>query len=189
MSEDFHPEYAGIIAQAIVFHLGEACEKIEIVGGLRRKMNRVKGISIIYISKLERTQTDLFGNSEGPRNHLVELELPNIDFLKYRLDDDGKPISKVGKANRFKAMYDEPTKVPVDLFPVLTNMEWGVALTLKTGPAKFNAKLEQSAKRRGYKWNGHRVTTIKDHKWVPASTEKEFFDICGVKMVKPERRT
>jgi len=200
MSEDYHPEYAGIIAQAVVYHLKEACEKIEIVGGLRRKMPRVKGVSIIYMSKLERppappkVQTDLFGNSDTatsskePRKNLVELELPKIDFLEYRLKSNGEPISKIGKANRFKAMRDIATGVPIDLFPVITTLEWGVALTLKTGPAKFNAKLERSAKRRGYKWNGHRITTIRDHKWVPALTEEAFFEVCGVKMVKPERR-
>jgi DNA polymerase/3'-5' exonuclease PolX len=192
-TEDYHPEYAGIIAEAVVYHLKEACDAIQIVGGLRRKMDRVKGVSIVYISKLERvpTQESLFGTpSSEPRQNLVELELPKLEwFLKYRLDNEGEPISKIGKANRFKAMYDIATGVPIDLFPVITTMEWGVALTLKTGPAKFIRKLEQAARRRGYKWNGHRVTTIKGRKWTPASTEEEFFDICGVRFVPPERRS
>ena len=201
LNEDYHPAYAGIIAEAVVYHLKDAVEKISIVGGLRREMDRVKGVSIIYISKLEKVkappevQRDLFGNSDTPvvdtdepRKHLVELELPKIDFLEYRLDDAGEPISKIGKANRFKAMRDIATGVPIDLFPVLTTHEWGVALTLKTGPAKFITKLEKSAKRRGYKWNGHRISTIRDHKWIPASTEEAFFEVCGVKFVQPERR-
>jgi DNA polymerase/3'-5' exonuclease PolX len=207
MSEDFHPEYADMYARAICYDLREAVERIQVVGGLRRKQPRVKGVSIIYISKVAQEvkedvsqhQGDLFGGFEKSRPvktknvYLVEKKLPEIDYLSYRADENGDLITQVKHPFRFKAMICLPKSVegpglPVDLFPVQTDMEWGVALTLKTGPARYAMRMESAARRQGYRCDGHRLFKISDESWTPVLTEEDFFRLCHVSYVPPEER-
>lgn len=190
-----------MIACAICHDLAESVERIEIVGGLRRQQERVRGISIIYISKVEAEvrhdhQGDLFGGYKkhvGKNVYAVEVALKQIPYLDYRVDEDGDLITTVKHPFRFKAMHFKRPKyreqgIPIDLFPVQTSGEWGVALTMKTGPAKFTMRMTTAARRKGLNCNGHRLLKFKDNSWVPASTEEEFFQLCGMRYVAPQDR-
>lgn len=196
-AKDFHPDYVRVIAEALCDELKDAVTRIEIVGGLRRKEPRVLGASILYIGKIEtvfeqQNQGDLFGGFNKARSgknvYAVETTLPNIDWLEYRKDEKGKPITPIKHPFRFKAVLDIKTGVPVDLYPVLSDAEWGVALTLKTGPAKFVNEMVEHAKLCGINCDGHRLTMANDNSIVPASTEEKFFEICGMPYLEPEQR-
>jgi DNA polymerase/3'-5' exonuclease PolX len=199
MHDDFHPEYAGTIAKAICYDLRDAVERIEIAGALRRKQQRVRGVSIIYVGKYEKIyekedQGDLFGGFSGKRKLLgevyrVEEKLPKLDwYLQYRKDEHGEFVSSIKGPLKFKAMINPQTGVPVDLFPVASEMEWGVALLLKTGPTSFNERIVEAARKKGYRCDGNRFFRMNDNSWTPCSTEQAFFDLCGIPWVDPEGR-
>lgn len=198
VTEDFHPEYARTIAKAVCYDLRDAIERIEVVGAIRRKQPRVLGVSIIYISKYEKIyekedQGNLFGGF-GRRKLLKEVyafeeALPSIDwYLKYRKDKHGDLVSPNKGVLKFKAMINPQTEVPVDLFPVASEMEWGVAMLLKTGPTAFNERMVEAAKEKGYRCDGNRIFRMNDNSWTPCSTEQAFFDLCGVPWIDPEGR-
>jgi DNA polymerase/3'-5' exonuclease PolX len=194
---DFHPEYAGMIARAILNDFKNDVDKIEVAGGLRRKQPRVRGVSIVYISRVikevkNENQGDLFGGFKrtvtGKNVYLVEEKLKTLDYLEYRKDEEGEIITPVKHPFRFKALINPQTGIPVDLFPVQTIMEWGVALTLKTGPARYALRMEAAAKRQGYRCDGHRLFQFSDRSYVPVTTEEEFFRLCHVRFIPPEER-
>ncbi len=197
MSQEFRAEYAGVIAEAICYDLKDAVDKIAIVGGLRRKRPVVLGVSILYISKVFQevkadTQGDLFSGYSKNRSvkniYAVEVALPTLDYLEYRLGEDGKPVTPVKHPFRCKALIDKPTKVLVDLYPVLAEGDWGTAMALRTGPSKFTMTLTNAALSRGYELLGIKLTKSTDHATVLAPTEEEFFELCGVKWIEPEKR-
>lgn len=202
MSSDekqFHPDYARAIAQAICSDLetSQAVEKIEIVGGLRRGLSKVRGVSIIYISKIEtifpkQVQTSLFSNvpeSRPPKIvYLAEKAISKLDYIEYRVDEDGKPVTMTNHPLRMKALVNPQTGVPIDLYPVESKEEWGVAMALKTGPSKFVQKLTEATQLKNIRIENYKLVSKADFSAIPAYTEEEFFTVCGIEWIKPEDR-
>jgi DNA polymerase/3'-5' exonuclease PolX len=200
---DFHPEYAGMIAKAILHDLADVVEKIEVVGGLRRKDPRVLGVSIIYISKFEPEiikhddQGDLFGGYKretrtGNKIYLFDKNLSKLDYLEPRPNEDGETVLSKNPFHR-KAMicYPKSTNdpgIPVDLIPVKSELDWGVVLTLRTGPSRYSRRMETAAKREGYYCDGQKLIKYSDRSWMPVPTEEEFFRLCKVNFIPPEQR-
>jgi DNA polymerase/3'-5' exonuclease PolX len=184
----YHPEYAGIIAEALLYHLGPRCERIEIAGSLRRKTADVGDIEIVCVPKEEFPQMSLagIGSERGPKIVPLYDEIEGLSWLQPRFDEHGH--AKMGK--RYMALQDKPTGVPIDLFCVLPPAQWGVIMSIRTGPADFSHELMKIARRKGYKCEDGRLLDIRRKQGAPVSTpeEKDFFKMIGVAWTEPEER-
>lgn len=194
----FHPDYARTIAQAICYDLSDFVEKIEIVGGLRRGQERVRGASVIYVSKVEliypkNEQTSLFSDiksSHPPKKtYLVDDAIDKLDYLQDRLDSDGRPVTPTRHPLHMRAMIGSKSPVPIDLYPVPSADEWGVALAVKTGPTKFLLTMMEKLKSLNIRCeNETKLIDMKTLLPIPVPTEEEFFKICGMEWIQPNER-
>jgi DNA polymerase (family 10) len=112
---------AAMLAAEILAELGDACERIEVAGSLRRQKAEIGDIEIVAIPRLV-TETDLFGVPVAQKSRLDAC----LAALGVRLTKGG---------DRFKQFAWHGTTV--DLF--LTDRErWGVIYTIRTGSADFS---------------------------------------------------
>lgn len=184
---DFHHDYAEMIGKAICYDLRNAVDRIEIVGAIRRKEKYVQGVSIVYVSKVENetdTQGDLFGGFKKKSKQQVNLAEKTIQSLYWYLEYLDKPTDALQK----KKMINPKTGVPVDLFPIESVMDWGVALTIRTGTARFAQSMIEAAREKGYRCDGHKMWRMNDNSYTPVSTEEAFFRLCEKEWIEPEKR-
>lgn len=55
-------EDARLVARVVMQWLGDACERIEVAGSVRREKPEVKDIELVYIPKMVTVQATLFGD-------------------------------------------------------------------------------------------------------------------------------
>ncbi len=192
-----------LIALSVALHLqeilGPACERIEIAGSLRRGVDKVGDIELVAVSKLSEP-VDLWGNDREPIiGDLVDV-LAAGGELGYRLDARG--MRRNGE--RYKALEYRPhaehvlrDPLPLDLFIVAPPAQWGVIMTIRTGPAVFSHRLVSHASlaledgsrgvlplymrvQDGVLWDNGRM--------VETPTEESFFAAIGHPWVSPEDR-
>lgn len=187
----FEWAYAAMVAKAIVHHLEPFCQKVRIAGSIRRRKPRVKDIEIVALPKYRSTREDLFGQSES-----VESMLPlGIDSynrceeggMVLRMNPDtGKPM---GDGPKMKLLRDKATGIPIDLFIVEDPHQWGYIFCLRTGPAEWNKRVIEDAKRReGVTFHKGRVLD-RNMEAIPVPTERAYFEAVGMEYVPPQERT
>jgi len=190
MQKTYHPDYARCIADAICYDMKDYTGCIEIVGGLRRKQDKVLGISIIYISKIQtiememEQQGNLFNGFRSKHVRKIQLFKPALEKLDYlRFRDTNKQLT-----TSVEHLIDIPTQVPIDIYQVTSISEWGAALALKTGPVKFCQVMLETAQRKGIKIDNHKTIAINDNAIISTPTEQDFFSACGVDWIEPDKR-
>jgi len=164
-----------IIAEKVVDALQIACERVEVVGSVRRKRPQVHDVDLVVIPR-----------GEWIRNKKGELEpFPNqnrwFEIPRLIKDIDGRIV----KGN--KAII---TAV-VDGFQVDINCahkgNWGILQLIKTGPKEFNIELCNLARRLG-KQLKTQSGIWQDGIRLPAQTEEQIFLSLGVKITPPIER-
>lgn len=122
--------------------LTDVCDRLQIGGSLRRDKQEISDIELVMRPKyLE--QRDMFGEV-GSRVNLLEQrcnELLSGGVFSKRLNKNGIPIAwgDDGKESRYKAILHKG--VPIDLFIVLPDRQWGPTMLLRTGPGDANRVL------------------------------------------------
>lgn len=87
-----------------------------------------------------------------------------------------------------KLLRDVATGVPVDLFIVHDPSQWGYIFCLRTGPAEWNKRLIEDAKRRsGVTFHKGRVLD-RNMEVIHVPTERDYFEACGIEYVRPQDR-
>ena len=184
----YHPEYAGVIAQAVIHDLGDKCERIEVAGSLRHKTRDVGDVEIVCVPKVDFPQAALpgIGAEKGPKITPLYDAIERSDWIVQRFDEKG--MTKMGK--RYRSLKDKCTGVPIDLYIVLPPAQWGVIMTIRTGSADFSHELLKVARRRGYRCEDGRLLDVRRQQGAPVQTQEEsdFFKMIGVKWVDPEER-
>lgn len=167
----------------------DVCERLQIGGSLRREKPLVGDIELIAIPKF--------------KSHLNLLEVRCADLLRVgyvtkRLNKNGVPIAwgQPGKPSREKAVVF--SGVPLDLFIVLPDRQWGPTFLIRTGPGDANEALvtqdgivnqhgirgtlpEYLAFRDGSIWRGdERLDTPE---------EADVFDALGMPYIPPNERS
>lgn len=179
-------------ADRLVALLGPACGRIEIAGSIRRGRPEVADIEIVAMPRIvEAPGGDLWG-VETIRTDQLEvllevakragtLALRRVDI--HRADgsvDEGQRDGRSYKALEFEGF-------PVDLFIVHDVAQWGVILTIRTGPADWSHRLVTDCQRYlrrvqgGYLYRSGSVH--------PCPTEEEFFAGIGQPWVEPRERS
>lgn len=177
-------ERARKVADAIVEVLRPACERIEIVGSVRRRVAHVKDVEILCVPHLA---LNLFGEPEpNVPTHLELLvdELVAVGRLEPRETVEG--IKRRGR--RYQALRATKSGLALDLFSVLPPASWGAQMAIRTGPAEYSKHLVTVCQRRGLRCEDGRLVDDRGHD-VATPEERDFIEACGVEYSGPwERR-
>lgn len=197
-NQHFHPEYAGAVAKAVCYDLikAGAVERIKIVGGLRRGDREVRGASLLYVSKVKieyqsGSQKLLFDTDKETRPpktiYLADAAIEALNYLDYRVNEDGKRITITNYPFGIKAMIDKKTKVPIDLYPTTLN-KWGLAMIEKTGPAAFVKMIQEIADVKGYRAAYGKIENKVNLEEIFLSSEAEVLKLIGLEWIEPKER-
>ncbi|MGB2867273.1 MAG: hypothetical protein WBD36_02385 [Bacteroidota bacterium] len=133
----FPDTFARDIAEDLINDLTGSCDRIEIVGSLRRLRGIVKDIDIIAIPKFveEKDQT-LFG--EPVHENLLEKRLSQMCMKgELGLEASGPKIKRFLKT-------EDGDVVPIDVY-IATEETWWTHLLIRTGSRNHNIKLARRA--------------------------------------------
>jgi len=179
-------------AAAMLNHaVGSWCERWEFGGSLRRRVPAPKDIEhiVIPLSGEVTTPGEMFDKFQ---NNLVCWAL---DILL----DKGK-IKKAEYPPTMRTRWGDKARSLIVTDPVgfenyrheiyfATEDTWGVVMAIRTGPWQLSKHLVTKIKTRGYEVrDGNQVFPIGRSTPIPMKTEKEFFEICGVKWEEPNKR-
>jgi DNA polymerase/3'-5' exonuclease PolX len=125
-------------------------------------------------------------SEQGPKVFPLYDEIRRLSWLEPRKNANGQ--TKMG--NRYMALWDNCTGVPIDLFCVLPPAQWGVIMTLRTGPADFSHELMRVARRRGYKCEDGQLLDVRRKQGAPVKSpeERDFFKLINAAWIEPENR-
>lgn len=170
------------IAEYLIGLLAPVCDRIEVVGSLRRRRIHVHDIELLLIPKW----------GKGEPTGLFEEDAPTINLALALLDEmvERGDLVKRQKSNGQttwgdRTQYAQFGSVPVDIFQVPDPECWGVLQAIRTGPAEFSKALVTQRKFGGKLPNDHYVQNgrvwqgASDSVVLSTPTEDDFFRICG----------
>jgi DNA polymerase/3'-5' exonuclease PolX len=167
LAKETSAEIAHAIARKIVAELKPACDRIEVVGSLRRGKPTVHDIDIVLLPKLQ----------SGPSLEIVLSGLIQRGSLT--------PVRGKDKIRSFVATK---TGVPVDIY-VATEETWATLLLIRTGSKEHNIKLARRALDLGMKLraSGDGIEGS-DGTLTRVTAEEEVFSLLGLSYLRPEER-
>lgn len=164
------------------------CDRWEIAGSIRReKSEGIKDVEIVAVPKLEEIQAGLFGEPAGHKNLLLEALNRAIEeglIQKRKAENSGQ---ECWGPRHQRAVYQGEA---VDIFQVLPPAQWGVILTIRTGPADYSRSLV-TPQPYGMMPPGMRVKDgglYRGHDLIPTPEEEDFFAALGIPWLPPSER-
>ena len=199
-------------ARYLVQALQPACDRIEIVGSVRREKPIVKDLELLVIPTIKRerqefSQRDLFGDShssnvpEYRETNCLELRISRLmEAHSDRLALNWERPANGPKYKRCLFYADAETggsveriAIPLDLFIVLPPAQWAVLMAIRTGDAEFSRALV-TPRGLGGLCPDHLTFcngTILDRRTsepIPVESEAELFAILGLPEWSPKIR-
>lgn len=193
---------ARIWARKLAEVVRPACERVEIVGSVRREREQVGDLELLVEPTMKVQQADLFAGEKVADTQAV------VDAL--REDDRSRTVVKGGSRYvqmRLGGRFGRDDRPTLDIFFCHPPASWGALLTIRTGPADLGRILVTRLRAKG--WRNHQgavwapaheferggydpedVVDLEDGTYVRCSTptEEDYFEACGVQYVPPERR-
>lgn len=178
---------ARAVGESLIAELSSACERIEIMGSIRRRRPLVKDVELLAVSKVGGS-LDLFGTTNF---HALPLEVE-------RLLDQGvvakrkNSLGRVTYGEQNKLLVHCATGIPVDLFQVPVK-NWGMAAVVRTGPAAFNIRLMARFRELGLRGHAYGGVTRpgpygregSEREEIDCPDEATVFDLAGWEYVEP----
>lgn len=190
-------------ARTLRDRIEDECERVEIVGSIRRGREEVGDIELLIEPIMRVQQGDLFAGDARPDTQAV------VDSLR-----DQEPDRSVVKGgSRYVQMaltQDEHTgqRQKLDMFFCHPPASWGALKTIRTGPSELGRILVTMLREKGWRqhkgavWcpahdvpppvaGGSEPTTQIDSRAfvrIPTPEEEDFFEAVGIEYVPPERR-
>lgn len=155
-------------ANRLLFVIADLCEKVEVVGSIRRKRPEVHDIDVIVIPKFDKPFYSLAWDHIATR---LKKEL-NMQVIR-----KGPSLMTLG--------FGE-VDLPVDIYRAQPGT-WGVLLLIRTGSTQHNIMLCSKAQQMGMKLSA-KEGVIKNGKVIASRTEQEIFTALDMKFVPPEER-
>lgn len=180
----FPRDQAVAVATQLQAMISPACERIAIVGSLRRSKDTVGDIELLFIPRMTTRPDGLFDRET------VSVAGEVIDRLvKDRLLD--KRTNAKGQftwGDQNKLAIHVPSGIPVDLFAT-TPEKWWVSLVIRTGSKETNLRLTNGAIRHGGQLNAYGSgVTWKDGSHTAATSEQHVFELCHILYLEPHQR-
>lgn len=185
--------HAEDIANELVSILAPTCERIQIVGSIRRRRDMVGDVELLVIPTIEVVSYDLFGEPDQTVDRFNEAckNLHGAGDITDRLDRDGRRAW----GSRYKRVLFKG--FPVDLFSCMDPDSWGVLEMIRTGSAEFSRNNVTRKEMGGVLPNDMFVNESRLHRAfrdgtsevIPTPTEEAFFSAIDSPWIPPERRT
>lgn len=159
----YNLDYASLVADRLVAGLAPHCERIMVVGSVRRGKLVVRDVDLVVIP--------------NSINALGIALLRHGEILtKKRLDSNTKIIKY-----RFEGL-------PIDIY-IADRQTWPMILLVRTGSASHNQRLAMLAKRQGLHFaaDGQGILDA-DGRRISGDTEQSVFAALGLDYVQPEER-
>ncbi len=166
---------AWAVARDLELRLWGRCERIEVVGSLRRRKQWVGDIEFLCIPMYE-----------GWKNLLDERvrDLIADGILDYRLNKLGSKV--YGRWN--KLLVHVASGIGVDIFST-DGHRWAVALVVRTGGEATNKEIATRAIQRGLRFHAYGSGfTREDGREIVCQTEAEVFAAVGLPWREPWER-
>jgi len=159
-------EDAAVLADRVVHCIEHLCDRIQVVGSIRRKRPEVHDIDIVLIPQAWMWNTIIQSLKTNMNAHVVKAgqELATLEV----------PIGATNET------------ISVDIYKARPET-WGVLLLIRTGSKEHNIKLCSRARAMGMMLSA-KEGVIKDGKIIASRTEKEIFETLGMEYVEPENR-
>lgn len=171
--------------------LAVACERIEIAGSVRRGQPEVKDIELVAVPRVVQVQTGLFGDTYDVSDELEQrvaygirdgwLEVRDVEIHR----QDGRVETGRRMGERYKALVY--MGVPVDLFIVRPPADFGVIITIRTGPADFSEAIVTAIQPRLMRVEHGQL--LRMGRPVPCPEERDFFREVGLPWIEPADRS
>ena len=107
-----------------------------------------------------------------------------LSKLRKRLESEGWKVT-VGGNKKLSFIIQESTMTPVDIYVTNPSEYWYNILYL-TGSGNFNVRMRSKAKKLGFTLNQYSL--FKGKESYPVNSEKEIFELLGMKYVYPKDR-
>ncbi|MDP2886761.1 MAG: hypothetical protein Q8P51_17275 [Ignavibacteria bacterium] len=177
----FPDTFARDIAEDFINQISAACDRIEIVGSLRRLKIVVNDIDILVIPRFIQMEDEtLFG---GPyQENQLDKQLSQLCLSR-----DLELKANGSKIKRFLKTVDGDT-VPIDLY-IATEQTWWTLLLIRTGSRNHNIKLARRAMelRMHLKADGSGLLTDAGG-IITVHSEEDVFRHLGLEYLPPEER-
>ena len=182
----WHIDEANSVAARVQQQIEHYCERIEVVGSVRRGKREVGDVELLFIPKFDNRQIDMFVTRPIDTAHERIIALANTGFLAKRLNKEGH-IAGWGTKNKLAVFVENG--MPVDLFSTTAD-DWWVSLVIRTGGKYSNLRLTTGANilNRTLNAYGCGVTDRKTGIVTAATSERHVFELCGVPYQEPEDR-
>lgn len=167
-----------IVADPVKDKLSIACERVKIVGSVRRKRPLVHDIDLVVIP---RGQT-----VKNKRGKVVPMPGHNLWFDIPRIISEQLPDGKIIKSGGDDIITAEVEGIQVDINRA-SEETWGILTLVKTGSPEFNIALCERAKRLGLKLSPH-AGIFKGEELLPSRTEEDVFKLLQLLFIAPEDR-
>lgn len=167
-------EKAKIIAEELKRLLGPGCVKIKIAGSIRRQVPFVGDIELLCIPKY------VDGVDQLDRE-IGWLMFQHI--LDFRLNKLGSKV--YGRQN--KLLVHLSSGIGVDIFSS-TEMNWGMALLVRTGPKEWNIRVMSRLRELGMQGHAYGGVSAADGKEINCPDEEAVFRCLEWAYVPPDRR-
>lgn len=181
-------ELAETVASWLIGRLEKSAERIVVAGSLRRELDQVGDIEILYVPRWgeERSRkADLFGGPNFEKVDLVDRTLLDLiagGALEKRRRKDGA-LAGYGELNKY--VVSTGTGVPVDVFRTTTE-NWGMSLVVRTGPASWNKAMMSRFQSLGL--GGHVDGVTRGGVELPCPGEEAVFRLLELPYVPPHQR-
>lgn len=193
---------AELIALVLIKMLAPACEKIEIVGSVRRRRETVNDLELLAVPIVE-PALDLFGEPRAdapPLNYFDALcgELRAAGVFEDRLDKN----DRAAFGSRYKRLSYQG--VALDLFSVLPPASHGCLTAIRTGPRRLSKALVVARNRTVYDDDGRplcaglmppflhhkdgRYIRLDDGEEFATPTERDVFALLDIPWLEPWER-
>ena len=171
------------VAVELVWLFTPACEQVVVAGSLRRRRPTVSDIEIVAEPRYEEVADGLFDTARVSALDALLGSFTRRPVTLRRADGSEEVQTRDGAA--YKALAYRG--LPVDLFLVdPQHADWGVILTIRTGPADFSRELVTRCRTWGRRVQGGRLYVRGQYQ--PCPTEREFFAAVGMPWLEPEDR-
>ena len=170
---------AQVLAGKALEELRPFCERIEVAGSIRRRVEAVKDAELVCIPK---TRTDLFGNPIGDEltDSLAGEVMRERPRWRKRAGVDGRTV--FGRQNKFLE-YDG---FAMDVFSTPAQ-RWGMTFFVRTGPKEFVRAAMARFQQLGTPGHAYGGVTIGEGQR-PCPDEADVFRLLAWGWVDPEAR-
>jgi DNA polymerase (family 10) len=151
-------EEALVVGDELVSKIQDYCERIEIVGSIRRNKEMVGDIDIAII----------------PKTPIDEFILKIKETIEF--DYGGK-----------KKLFGMFNGRPINIF-ITTMESFGACIYQTTGPAMYNVFVRQRAKQKKLKLNEYGLFNRETNEKVAGDTEESIFQALGWDYIEPTQR-